>query len=113
MELLDVLEGVMPDLPTVQVEAAQGEGPFGETYGPAVEVEVFREDKRRLVRGKDGSEVISETTLYMRTTDVCPVDSRVTLDPGGPDERVSTVITSAVRDGAGAPTPDHREVTLK
>lgn len=113
MELLDVLEGVMPDLPTVQVEAALGEGPFGETYGPPTDIQVFREDRRKLVRGKDGSEVISETTLYMRTTDVCPVDSRVTLSAGTADERVSTVITSAIRDGAGAPTPDHREVTLR
>lgn len=113
MELLDVLTGIMPDLPTVTVEPAEGEGPFGETYGPPVDVTCFREDKRKLVRGKDGSEVISETTLYMRTDEVCPVDSRVTLSAGTADERVSTVITSAIRDGAGAPTPDHREVTLR
>ncbi|MGH3323259.1 MAG: hypothetical protein ACRDOV_02370, partial [Streptomyces sp.] len=82
---------------------------FGPVYGAAVPVRCFRDDKRRLVRGLDGSEVVSETTLYMRLVEVCPVGSRVTLDDG----RVTTVITSARRDGGGLPTPDHLEVTLR
>ncbi|MFD0852355.1 hypothetical protein ACFQ07_08980 [Actinomadura adrarensis] len=112
MEILDVLTEIMPDLPTVRVEPFTGDGPFGPTYGPAADVQCFRDDKRRLVRASDKSEVISETTLYMRTTETCPAGSRVTLDAGTPAERISTAITSAQRSGAGAPTPDHLEVTL-
>lgn len=92
---------------TVSVEPLTGEGGNGPTYGPAATVRCFRDDKRRLVRGRDGSEVVSETTLYMRPAEDCPVGSRVTL-PG----RVSTAITSTRRDGGGLPTPDHLEVIL-
>jgi len=112
VEILDILTEIMPDLPTVRVEPLTGEGPFGPTYGAPVDVQCFRDDKRRLVRGKEGSETIAETTLYMRTTENCPAGSRVTLDAGTPTERISTAITSAQRSGAGAPTPDHLEVTL-
>ncbi|TDD25063.1 hypothetical protein E1287_37615 [Actinomadura sp. KC06] len=97
---------------SVSVEAYEGEGPFGTVYAAAVDVRCFRDDKRRLVRGKDGSEVTSETTLYMRLDETCPVGSRVTLDGGTGNERVSTVITASRRDGGGLPTPDHLEVTL-
>lgn len=93
---------------TATVEPPTGEGSHGPTYGPPAVVRCFRDDKRRLIRGRDGSEVVSETTLYMRLAETCPVGSRVTLDDG----RVCTVITSARRDGGGLPTPDHREVTL-
>lgn len=92
----------------VTVEPLTGEGPYGPTYGPPVTVRCFRDDKRRLVRGADGSELVAETTLYMWLSETCPAGSRVTLDDG----RVSTVITSARRDGGGLPTPDHLEVTL-
>lgn len=93
---------------TVSVEAAAGEGPHGPRYAAAATVECFRDDKRRLVRGKDGSRVTSDTTLYMKPDATCPVGSRVTLDDG----RVCTAITSMRRDGGGLPTPDHREVVL-
>lgn len=93
---------------TVQVEPLVGEGPFGPLFGSPVTVRCFRDDKRRLVRDASGTEVVSETTLYMRLSETCPVNSRVTLDDG----RVSTVITAARRDGGGWPTPDHLEVTL-
>ncbi|MBA9003735.1 hypothetical protein [Thermomonospora cellulosilytica] len=108
----------MPGIPSfllrheVVVEPLIGEGPFGSTYGPRTAVRCFRDDKRRLVRGTDGSEVVSETTLYMRLSETCPVGSRVTLDQGTAGERVTTVITAARRDGGGLPTPDHLEVTL-
>ena len=65
-------------------------------------------DQHRTVAAVRGTEVVSETTLYMRLSETCPVNSRVTLDDG----RVSTVITAARRDGGGWPTPDHLEVTL-
>jgi len=92
---------------TAVVEPLVGEGSHGPVYGPAVTVRCMRDDKRRLVRSRDGSEVTSETTLYMRLSETCPVGSRVDLG-----DRVATVITAARRDGGGLPTPDHLEVTL-
>jgi regulator of RNase E activity RraA len=97
---------------TVTIEPFANEGPFGPTYGPATTVRCFRDDKRRLVRAAKDSEVVSETTLYMRLSETCPAGSRVTLDVGTSAERVTTVITAARRDGGGLPTPDHLEVTL-
>ena len=62
---------------TVTVEPLAGEGPFGATFGPAGEVRCFRDDRRRLVRDITGSQVVSETTLFMRLDEACPAGSRV------------------------------------
>jgi hypothetical protein len=93
----------------VTVEPLLSEGSHGPVYGLPVAVQCFRDDKRKLVRGKDGSEITSETTLYMRLDETCPAGSRVTL-PGA--ARPTTVITASRRDGGGLATPDHLEVTL-
>lgn len=92
----------------VTVEPLLSEGSHGPVHGLPVTVRCFRDDKRRQVRGKDGSEVVSETTLYMPLATTCPAGSRVTLDDG----RKTTVITASRRDGGGLATPDHLEVTL-
>lgn len=91
----------------VEVEPLLREGSHGPVYGPAVPVRCMREDKRRMVRSKDGAEVISETTLRMRLGENIPVGSRVDLG-----DRKADVITAARQDGGGLPTPDHLEVTL-
>src|SRR5687768_10358632 len=63
---------LMADIPgwllrhTVSIEPLLGEGSHGPTYGPAVTVRCFRDDKRKLNRGPKTSEVTSESTLYMR-----------------------------------------------
>lgn len=93
---------------TVTLEPLTGEGPFGPLFGPSAPVRCRRDDKRRLVRGRDGSEIVSETTLYMSPQQECPDGSRITLDDG----RVTTVILAARRGGGRMPTPDHLEVNL-
>ncbi|OUC99319.1 hypothetical protein [Streptosporangium minutum] len=92
----------------VLVEPAEGEGPFGPEYGDAVTVRCFVDEKRRLVRDAEGSEVVSETTVYMPLDTACPTGSRVTANG-----RTTTVITSSRRDGGGLPVPDHLEVALQ
>jgi len=92
----------------VTIEVLEGEGPFGPLYGPPVEARAFVDQRRRLVRSASGSEVVSETTVYLPPGTVCPPGSRVTLPSGA----VSTVITTSVRDGGGLPTPDHVEAAL-
>jgi hypothetical protein len=93
---------------TATVEPFIGEGPFGPAYGAAVAVRCFADDKQRLVRDKEGSEVVSQTTLYMPLDTTCPAGSRVTVNG-----RTTTVIAALRRDGGGLPTPDHLEVNLQ
>lgn len=94
----------------VTVEPYQGDGPYGPTYGDPVAVRAIVEGKRRLVRGDDGSEVTSETTLRVRIdhADSFPAGSRVTLS----DETQSSVITTSRHDGRTMPVPSHVEVNL-
>lgn len=54
---------------SVVVEPFEGNGFDGPRYGAAQTIEdVMIEDVRRLVRGPDGSERVSETTIYLPLT---------------------------------------------
>jgi hypothetical protein len=84
---------------TVIVLRRTGGGMNGTSYGPGVEVEgVFVEHKRRLVRGSDGRERVSETTVYGDTAPVPEVGDRVRL----PDGQVVEVVVSAQHRLEGA-----------
>lgn len=74
-----------------------------DTYG------CFIEQKRRMVRDKDGAEVISETTLYTQpaVAALCTPGSRVTYR--GIESRV---ITASLFDSGGLELPDHTLVAL-
>lgn len=104
----------MSDVPSwllrhrVVIEPRTGSGPFGDIYGPPVEVRAFVDSTRRLVRAETGNEVVSETTVIAPLGTVAPTGSRVTL----PDGRTAVVIASKARDGGGLPTPDHLEISL-
>lgn len=95
---------------TVSVETFEGAGAYGDVYGAPVVVACFAEAKRRLVRAKDGQEVVSESTLYMDTADgpAFVPDSRVTVNG-----KVSYVITQNINDAPGLDLPEHAAVTLK
>jgi len=103
---------------TATVETYAGSGAYGDVYNAPVLHSplntppdgVFAEAKRRLVRAKDGQEVVSETTLYMAPAQgaLYVPDSRVTV--GG---KVSYVITQNVNDAPGLDLPEHAAVTLK
>lgn len=94
----------------VTVEPHLGNGPSGPVYGAPREVRALIDAERRLVRGADGSETTSETTLRVRLehADLFPIGSRVTL----PDGAAPTVITASRHDGRGLPVPSHLEVAL-
>lgn len=104
----------MPDLPgfllrhTVLVQPFEGEGPIGPEYGEQTAVACFVDDKRRMVRDADGSEVVSETTVYMRLGETCPPGSRLVVNG-----RTTYAITSSPRDGGGLPVPNHLEVACQ
>lgn len=97
----------LPEPHTVTVEAYRGSGPYGDIYEQAVIVTpCFVDDTRRLVRAADGSQVISESTVYAPADTTAPTGSRVTLPSG----RTTTVITSKARTAAGLPLPEHVEL---
>lgn len=87
------------------VEPYLGAGPFGDTYGPPVEVRCFAEDKRRRVLSTTGTQVVSNTTVICPLDTEIPPGSRVTVNG-----RTAAVINTMRRDGGGLPTPDHLEV---
>jgi hypothetical protein len=91
----------------VEIEPYLGNGATGPVYGPAAPVKCFREDRRRLVRAENGSQVISESTVYCQPGTVAPPESRVNLG-----DRLATVLTVANRDGGNLPVPSHVEVVL-
>jgi len=91
---------------TVPIEPWTGTDGYGrDTYGASFNLTCFKEDHRRLVRNDQGSEVLSETTLYANRGPSVPSRSRVTL-PG----RTSLVILVKDHDGTGLPVPSHLEI---
>lgn len=108
----------MADLPgwllrhKITVEPLLGDGPYGEQYGPPVEVPCFLDRKRRLVRNANGDEVVSETTVYcpLDAEGSFPTDSRVTLP--GPSGTVAYVISTQPHDDGGLGAWQHLEVTM-
>lgn len=93
---------------TVVIEAYLGDSAYGPRYADPVTARAFVEERVRTVRNPEGEEVVASTTVYLLPSQDCPPESRVTTPSG----RTASVITSALLDGGGLPTPDHREVTL-
>lgn len=94
----------------VTVEAFLGDTSTGPKYGPPVVIEkCFVDEQTRGVRTPGGEQVTSTSTVYADRGTAAPQFSRVTLPSG----RVTKVIQTKDRDGAGLPTPDHVEIQLE
>jgi hypothetical protein len=94
---------------TVTVEPWTGSGAYGDVWGTPFGIACFVEDKRRLVRAADGSEVVSETTVYTNRGPEIPNRSRVTLPSG----RKPLVIVVSDHDGGDLPVPSHLEIACE
>lgn len=101
---------------TATVETFTGTDGYGRdqfagiiTLSPASEYGCFVEQKRRMVRDKDGAEVISETSLYAppAVAPLCTPGSRVIIR--GVESRV---ITASLFDSGDLELPDHTLVAL-
>lgn len=92
---------------TATVEAYLGETGAGPQYAEPVTVRCFALDKRKLIRGANQDQVISETQLYCRPSVKIPPHSRVTVNG-----KQSTVIDYNQNDAGFWPTPDHTLVYL-
>lgn len=91
---------------TASVAPYLGAGAYGDSYGDAFNLPCYFEGKRQLVRASDGSEVISEGTLYANPGDV-PAGSKVTILG-----RETWAITVSVFDDGGLFGMSHIEVAL-
>lgn len=106
----------MSDLDDFMVHAIElrpygGMGSHGAILAAARTRRVFADAKRRLVRDRDGAQVISETTLY--DTDLA---AEKLYQPRGqvklPSGATATIIACHRRDGGELELPDHLEVNL-
>lgn len=64
----------------VTVKPLIGHSAYGPIYGPELKLRCRVESKRRLVRDKDGNEVVSEATLYCGPDTNITVGSEVHID---------------------------------
>jgi hypothetical protein len=105
---------------TASVETWLGTGSNGDVYAsPAVVIQCFADDARKLVRNANGEQVVSETTLYTTNDHVALFveKSRVTFlnDPDGDGivpSRTALVIKVNANDSGALDLPDHLAVTL-
>ena len=108
---------------TATVEKFLGTSGYGaDLFAAPVTIQCFADDARKLIRNKDGAEVVSESTLYTFTTNapLFAPDSRVTIWPDGVNvldgnENAPTptrVIKVNVNDSGSLNLPDHVAVNL-
>lgn len=110
MTFEEFVAATLPEPHTVTITPCTGHGAYGDVYGTAVDATpVYVEQKRRLVRAPDGSQVVSSTTAYAPLTTVVPDRSRIEL----PDGRETLVISVATHRAAGLPLPEHIEIVCE
>ncbi|TDC87591.1 hypothetical protein E1292_46580 [Nonomuraea deserti] len=90
------------------IEAFLGDGAYGPIFAAPVTERCLVDDERKLVRNAEGSETVSDTTIFFPDGAHCPEGSRVTVNG-----RTTTVIASHNRNGGGVPTPDHTDVVCR
>lgn len=95
---------------TVSVEPYLGTtGAGADSFGTAVDVLCFVDEKVRLVLAPDGRQVTSDATAYASPVTLSiPALSRVTLPSG----RRTRVIAALRRDGGDLPVPSHLEIVM-
>lgn len=95
----------------VSVRTRTGAGGMGVSYATPVQLTVFVDEKRRLVRSTDGAQVVSEATIYdddLTHESAFALGSEVTLPSG----RKATVLTCKRAELDELELPSHLEVTL-
>lgn len=90
----------------VTVEVYKGTGAYGEIYDPPKEERCRIEPRRKLVRDREGSEVVAEATAFFLPEVVLPPQSRVTWEG-----KAYTVIESRPHSGPRG-EPHHVEAVM-
>jgi hypothetical protein len=95
----------LPHRRLISYKPKLGETAYGPKYGPEVVCERGRiSDHRKLVRSRDGREVISESRVALDPEHDVPDGSLVTIYRGTPRERETTVIVSSLADEPSLPS---------
>lgn len=94
---------------TVSVQTFQGSGAQGDVYAAPVSVPGWLEDKRRIVRDKDGQEVVSSSMFACDGTHLAKFtpDSKVTVNG-----RTAFVIGVGNYTSGALELPDHLQIDL-
>jgi hypothetical protein len=96
---------------TVTVEDCTGSGAYGDQYGDPYQLTGFVTAKRTVVFDANGDQSGADALVLLpKGTPPPPLKSRVTsplLD------RPRYVVSVAVHDGGGQPTPDHVELAVR
>jgi hypothetical protein len=94
---------------TLTVETLTGAGALGDVYAAPVSVPGWLEDKRRLVRDKNGQEVVSSSFFSCDNTHLSKFtpDTKVTISG-----RTAFVIGVANYTSGSLDLPDHLEIDL-
>lgn len=96
---------------TATVQTKTGTGSRGDIFAPAsAPIPCFTDDSRKLVRDKDGQQIVSESTLYTYPANATlfTPGSKVTIGTG----RTAIVIRVNVNDSGDLDLPDHVAVSL-
>lgn len=94
----------------VTVKPYKGRSSSGKVYGPPFPLKCMARGKRRMVRDSDGTERLSELTLYAAPgqADAVPPDSIVEWQGD-----TTEVIAAINQDSGGLGAPDHTEVVCQ
>lgn len=86
---------------------------LGESYGPERVIDAEVKDQQRLVRGTDGREVVSSSSITVALDELVPIGSLVTVWPGGTHERMSSVIAIEVNDNGATALDSFQVLSLE
>ena len=96
------------------VQTYSGSGAYGDTYATPHEIKCFIDERRRLVRGVDGKEVVSESTILAKMADLdrCTPKSILTLhtERASSAQRQTDIINASLRDDGGMGAWQHLEI---
>lgn len=76
---------------------------MGSGHGPPRPVAAFAQDEQKLVRGRDGAEVVSTSQVTVNFDEVVPLGSLVTVWPGMTGQREAEVLAIGRHEAPGWP----------
>ena len=76
---------------------------MGSGHGDPREVRAFTQDEQKLVRGRDGAEVVSTSQITVNFDEVVPLGSLVTVWPGMTGQREAEVLAIGRHQAPGWP----------
>lgn len=88
---------------TVRVRDFLEDTGMGSSYDEPREVAAFAEDEQKIVRNRDGAEVVSTSQVHVNFAEAIPLGSLVTVWPGMPGEREAEVLAIGRHQADGWP----------